>query len=588
MSKVTYDGIEITPTPIIGSLQRNYNKTQAGQLIGFTYTLELRSKIVSKVGFDDLMTKKEALASILDCPGGLLVISCDDVILSELCVNAIDSLTFSETPDNWATSIDWSATLQVSEVTSAPSCPDIVYNLNSVNDTWSIQRDESINPGSGYGGSGDECLDCDCIPVYNVQRSLVATANPTCTSGDDYVDPWTVAKSYCDANVGFDTGVFAGYDCFELGSFVTLNHTRVYNVDKSAGSYSVNEAWVVRPGQAGNSNSVIETSTFSISQSNSSNVLNVSIQGQIIGLDSRGFDANGCFDALANAGKYQNARDFWENTRKPSLHTKAEIIADRALNAKPVGGAVTHNPCAGVINYNYNYNSGTFCMTEITGYDILSESVEVSVSHPRDIYSEVYVIGRPCPIIRDLGIRSKGTKTLSLGLVVAPTGDEDIDCSLKCYPPFKPQSDDFFADCYGDLTGEYGVVALDADNETWNVTNGSYRRTITWSYSECCEPEQTSNFSLGSSNEFAMDSSSYQASFYENATITGADSGDEIVLPRARQDIGKRVNLTNLSNVELAISLSPYDSFGTGSLTSIPTGDSVVGTVITADTWKVI
>ena len=476
MSEMTYGGQSIVPTPIISEVTRNYVTTDSGELIGFNYTITLRGVIYSAQGFEALMTAKTEFSEKWDCPGQQLVITCEAQDVLTACISSIDSLVFSETRNNWTSSISYTLSLTASSVSTMPAC-SLDHNLKSASDDWQISEDTQ----SFFLNLTGE------TPVprrFIISRNLSASANNYANStGDECVtgEGWSIAKDWVDEQLGFRSDMFPEYHC--LTGYDLYNHARVYSIGRLSGSYSVNENWVLVEQISGESIPAFETFTVTVQSQEENNISAVAIEGSINGYEDATF-VDGC--KVVNINKYDNAITMWDQVR-PNIHERAQHLSELTLRVFPVSSTITHLPAVGEIRYSYTYDNNVPCLEIDTGNCVLRrENIDISYANPADVYAEFYILGRPCPLLQNLGLRTKGSKTLSIDLL--------LSCDNLCpsdpeffVSPAEDVVDDLVQACYDQLTGDYETVVVDSDQEGWNPKVGSYFRSVTWSYADCCE-----------------------------------------------------------------------------------------------------
>ena len=225
------------------------------------------------------------------------------------------------------------------------------------------------------------------------------------------------------------------------------------------------------------------------------------------------------------------------------------------------------------------------CIEAPTGIDIISESISITNGLPNDVYPEIYILGRPCPLLQNLNIQSKGTKTISVDILSSPK-NYCADDEEWSNPPLKTGVDDLINECYAELTGLYETVMKDSDQENWNPKNSRYTRTVTWSYAQCCDNTDTGT-EYGGEPFITISGGYYTPLFYQFATITGSESGDELLLPRAYSNIGKRTDVYNLSDFDLPITLQSQDSFAGSPDETLQTGEALSFIVVAPDTWQI-
>lgn len=224
------------------------------------------------------------------------------------------------------------------------------------------------------------------------------------------------------------------------------------------------------------------------------------------------------------AHKYDNAISGWLNDIKPFMYRRAcaainsndrnqDYIPstydtqppphnpvysyERLLNVIPVTNTETHDPRKGSISYSYEYNNRNSLFS-----GVLSENINIEHTGPTDVFNQAFVLGRRLgPAIQSLGSKTSSYKKLTIDLSVPVAYDinacflnspscplytggltflkmEEIINGLKPFGARTP--------IFGIVRStQSGQVYLRSDNITWNPANGSFNRSIEWTYQFC-------------------------------------------------------------------------------------------------------
>jgi hypothetical protein len=485
---LSYNNVPIVPSPLITSIAKQIARTQAGTQLGCTYTITLQGLILrpdpfatpplnvdTAAGISNILEAKKDLLTIFNCDSDL-VIECENVEIFRACCRVIN-ITFQQSPDNMVFSLPYTIELE----TDAITVPEIECCVNSAitsfDDSWDLVLDAEQN-------FFDIAGELSPKRTFNITHNVRAQAKNSCTTGDvELVEGWMLAKEKVESALGWDTGLWGntniGHGC--IGNYDLFNHVRSNSINKTGGEYSVTETWVLVQ-NTGDIYSAKEDFSVDIQSSRDSRLKTVSIQGTVLGYESGTYDSGDCYNISKN--KYESALEYWSYI-SGLLHTRCQTISGETLTPVFTTFNHTHSPRAGQITYAASYDSDNFCLTAPNGCTILNESIDVTDQYPTDIYAELQVLGRPCPILQCLGIKTKGSKTINATLV--------LDCGKICpgdpnfiSSPAKPTLDDLINDWYDYLTGQYDSVYTDVDQESWNPKTGAYSRSISFAFSDCC------------------------------------------------------------------------------------------------------
>lgn len=467
--ELKYNNTAVTPAPLITSIRRSFNRTESGENIGCSYIINLAGTITDfDGGIADVISKKQDILDLFNCDANLEIV-CDLVTIFSACCRVI-SVNFDQSIDNMVFTLPYTIELETNSISGTTCCID--SSLQSLNESWEFVPDVECNFFNISGILTPQ-------RTINIVHSVSASAKDSCLSGDA---GWLVAKNKVDSLLGWNTDVWnntnISKDC--VGNYSLFNHSRTNNINISGGEYAVTESWAL----VQNTGSIYPTQedfTVTIEASRESRLKNVSIQGTIIGYEAATFSGD-C--VIVNTGKYDNALDYWDNI-SGTLHARCQTISGFTLTPIYTNFSHTHSPKAGQITYSASFDSDNFCLSAPTGCTILNELIDITDNYPADVYAELQILGRPCPILQCLGIKTKGSKTISASLVV--------DCGKLCpgdtgflVAPTKPTLDDLISDWYDYLTGQYDSVYTDNDQESWNPKTGAYNRVITFSFADCC------------------------------------------------------------------------------------------------------
>lgn len=329
------------------------------------------------------------------------------------------------------------------------------------------------------------------------------------------------------------------------------NYVRSETIDELGGTFSATESWILLP--TGHS-SVTETVETSISQSQDTGVLKVSINGNIQGMGTENTDETLPGDEAADTvvdfdgtldSKYAKAKARLTAIEGNLYLTAQALLRDSAehvkvtLNPSPLSKTIGRNPYTGVITYSLEFdNRPTFAIPGVK-----SETISINDTYPGYVAAVTQVIGRAIgPVLQSIGTQTKWQRSLSISCVVDtspgscagaldssgdpvdPDNEEDCDgaATAGTWTGFNPLGDpktDFYAgamaakpshvpaqraaivsiiDKFNPSTAPastatgatLNVFFTEAPSETWDPRTGAWSYTVSWVY----EPSRSYQF----------------------------------------------------------------------------------------------
>lgn len=362
------------------------------------------------------------------------------------------------------------------------------YYVQSASDRWSIQEADQyvINTGDFT----------QIAKVYNVTRSIEAKGKRIYDeSGVVKLQPWQQASGYVisvlDTNFTLpDTilGVTSGY-------YLT-NRKLVENIDKLAGTYSLEESFMYVPsGSMPSGQYAIEETSLSIEKGESS-ITTVNLNGTITGIETN----NPYLISGTGISKYTNALNYYNFVKSNFYNRTRQNCGLNWLHPKPKSITEGRNPYAGQITYSYNYDNRPPNL--IPGS--ITEEISVNDVYPGQIFSTTPVIGRSQPILQYLGSRSEYKRSLSISVIMERDfqnwANNEVDSSglwtaatpLKVNAWFaqKPSliKTSYFQGIFDAVNpaNQSGVIPTkcfySAPQESWDYKSGAYSYSIEWTY----------------------------------------------------------------------------------------------------------
>jgi len=497
-----YGDYSFSPKPLF-SISSTPLKTPDGIGYGVSHSIDVNGSIITTgtetaSGIAGVFQKIEALKDAINQDGHLLDISCGgDVILSGY--PTISDWNIEPRGDNYTSMADYTISFEMpttilgtgnDSFNGATSPPFI----ESCSETWDVEFADDRTPFDWTleGGTAEKFgYKVAVSHSVNVQGRISYT-------GDALPNiPWQDARDYAITKLGFDndfvtlTGILGLPGGTYFSQFDTFNNYRQVSTDKTGGSVSVTETFIVTPsGVSGLPNNAIET--FDISTAQDGGIVTVSIDGEIEGLATISYNGDGGSNVgyIVTNGKFSAASGYY-NIVKDRMFDRARTaysgISDayfnRALNPTIKSRTVGMNPVEGMISYSYNFDTQTSGC--ITGDYILSQHVTINDSLPTDIFASHVVPGKSTgPVLQDIGTITARTRSVNIELITLPP----TDCSTVSgiYLPVPTgQIEAFIATISGDLIANYSQVFVSSQSQNWDFMLGSYTKSIEFTYNNC-------------------------------------------------------------------------------------------------------
>lgn len=404
--------------------------------------------------------------------------------------------------------------------------------VEDFSDTWSIETDEA----------NGQTIDVDNIsPIsYIVTRNMSATGKTFYDLSVKKYEAWEQALGFIKktllqepqaspegggANL-LDNEKYKQYPGYSLNNLYAngslnlpsfyrgYNHVRTLNIDKTAGSCSVSDTWLLASGQ-----SHLENYTINIGKSIDSNLFKVKIDGTITGLSDmhpRTYSAIDINYFNENNTPYAKAINKYNNISNNGLFGFNSILYNRAsnacsyvenihLNAEPLSVSIGSNENAGTITYSLEFDNRP---TNVFGDSVLFENISVSDNYPGDVFAIIPVIGRQTgPILQYIKGRTEYSRSVNIELILnyeklynlgniliqglPPSSIYDFRTNLVLNKPSLNNQSQFpLRNTLENLilslspSGEQFVTAyyLKPPVETWTPREGKYTLNLNWEY----------------------------------------------------------------------------------------------------------
>lgn len=511
-SQIFYGGYELRPVPFV-EVRKNYLK-QGDQItrgVTFSLTLQGTIAIIGNGGIEEVMDKQRELRTAFNGDGKLFQIVCDSTVLLE-CHPRVLNVEFSNSRDNWVYTSPYTITIEYehdpANVDLTGIGEDVLLHPEYISDfqeSWNIQfvQDRS-NPYSIDTTAGDD--DNPYVMQVSHEVSAVGKAHwiehPTvANSGILEKQAWEQARDYIvnSGYLGFDEEVFLAQSVLNLetGTWSTYDHYRVVTPNKTAGSFQVQENWLVLANNARIDRKALEDFTVEVNTDINAEFDTVSIQGTIEGLEERKYTGSVNGDGFLVSGyKYSNATGYYHTIKEESLiYPRVAAIAtqhDLVVNSTPLSVAVGHNPNQGTVTYAYNYDTRPpVCISNAK-----TESIDIEDNNPTDVFASLQIMGRTQgPILQSFNTVTEFTRTVNISALMPPyTGVCEATGFLSggFYPG--TQVETLLCGFETQLEGLYGAAGVlkSADSQSWSPRTGRFSRSVTWTAVPCSWSPSTS------------------------------------------------------------------------------------------------
>lgn len=509
-TSMSYGDYTFSPVPLV-EISKEIIRTGDESPIQEVTTVQLQGTLVasdnlqSDQGLDFIKARMNALRDAFKDDCKLFLVQCGGTDIIRARPKVISPPAFTPTGNNWYATAEFTITLAFNVEVDEDTNYDA--NVKSVNETWSLEFDESFNQYTENIDTGDDHIPYVLRYSHNVSAEGIGICDTGLASGTGAFEKpgWQEAKDWVLPRLGYDASCISSgasgiinVDPDVLGVF---NHMRTKTLDEVNGSFEVNETWLlVNTGTSGlAAPGGLEDFTVTTTVSRSAPYTSIRVEGSIQGLENRSYGSSPG-DFSVDTDKYANALTYW-NTVKNRLYARAKHVADnqlsltRELHVSPVATTVSHAKAKGVINYTYEYDDRVCFLLETGSLSgsVLSEIITVNDTNPTDVFVTIPILGRPTgPILQEISTVTEKKRDVSIEVLVEPpTG-----CSLTAWNAYrdtvKSEVENILCEFQTELTDAADQVFKHADNESWVAQQGRYSRQIGWTYQDCSGTGNTS------------------------------------------------------------------------------------------------
>ena len=396
---------------------------------------------------------------------------------------------------------------------SATGSPWVMHSglIEDFSDTWSLEPDESF-----FIKTDPNIASNRSVPrMYRITRNVSATGKTYyAPDGNDIkmYEAWENARRFIKEDILLETGINASRSHFSFpglsgtkyfghnllalsGNYEGYNHVRTESIDKAAGSYTINDTWLLTSGN----NNTIESYDLSLSSSTDSPFINITLNGKIKGLTKIMSDVKNNTTTSNISEPFNNAiKEYYRLSNHDkfgigcALYKRASCMSPIQLNSTPLNSNITINKLLGEIDYNVTFNNRPLTFFS----DVLTESITINDTYPGDIYAIMPVLNRTTgPLFQLIGGISQYERSLSIDFVVSKEYlyNDGVKMTNKINYLLRSPSKNIGSTLYVELEKlikSYSPAyepyirkyLVNPISEQWDPKTGKYSVNISWVY----------------------------------------------------------------------------------------------------------
>lgn len=365
---------------------------------------------------------------------------------------------------------------------------DIGSMLEDFNESWDIVPEDSF----GWIQS-DDAVEAG---AYKVTRTVVAVGKLGSRDGD--YEGWQHAqkfiKLYTDiANWGGHVATIL--EDSKTGTWTSpklANHHRSFNVDKSSGTVTCTDTWVLVNQNA--ELGAIENTEVSVSAGVSNPFVKCTVSGTIKGLHTGAVETlqtatnatNAASTAINQANAHWNHISGNGNFGACTLFKRANAAANVQLNIVPLSVTVTGNDRSGEVTYSVEYDNRPVNWFS----NCIYEDIVIEDTYPGDQYAVIPVIGRGTgPVLQYTFGRTEFRRSLTVEIQLDYTDlpyTYNRSSILLGRPstntPMKTELQNLIATVSPGTDAGIRKYFIDPPKESWNPKTGRYSLNVSWVY----------------------------------------------------------------------------------------------------------
>ncbi|NDB57758.1 hypothetical protein EB001_04870 [bacterium] len=404
---------------------------------------------------------------------------------------------------------------------------DVGGFVEDFSDNWSIEIEDGN--GNTLDGPNAPLYTKNIVRAYRLTRNLSATGKVIYAPGNGDLskryEAWEQARSFINKKI-LHTHTYADYPRPSIdqyfasgllnlpsGAFSGYNHSRTEAIDKTAGTVSVSETWLLSSGTA------LENFNMSIGQSIDDPLQTISINGTIKGLTAitpsgsiyGGSDNYSTPPSQDKNTPYANATIKYNIISNSGQFGYNSVIYKRITNASllpfnPIPKSVNLglNEFTGEITYDMTFDTRPCNFIEGT----LAENISVNDTYPGDVFAIIPVLGRSTgPVLQYLGSRTEYKRDATIDLLFSPyllTSGNNCSAGALPYPnanndipvyryrnlllkpslhePYRSRINNLIASLSPAFETGIRKFFLNPPTESWSPKEGRYTISLSWVY----------------------------------------------------------------------------------------------------------
>ncbi len=395
--------------------------------------------------------------------------------------------------------------------------------VEDFSENWAIELDDSMHNTNMVDPSTSP-RPVNILRGYRLTRNMSATGKTMFSDSGRY-EAWQQAKGFILKKLYDPSGSMYDYPKLTLdhllaSGFLNLadqtfggyNHSRTESIDKTAGTYSTSDTWLLSSGTAYESYSTSFSSSAEVNQSTATidgtikGLTSISASGNIYGgNEHNASNANNAYDNAVL--KYQSVSNSGNFGVGCHIYKRLQNVSNLSFLPQPISVTVGTNELTGEITYNIVFSNRPGHILD----DTVSENITINDTYPGDVFAIIPVLGRANgPVLQYLGSRTEYKRDVTISMVfnfntsrlltttVAPYGSTTSTLSptgqiaynrdqfVFSKPTLFEPNRSLIFNLMKSLSPAYEIGVrkyfLSPPVETWNPYDRSYSISLSWTY----------------------------------------------------------------------------------------------------------
>ena len=395
--------------------------------------------------------------------------------------------------------------------------------VEDFSENWAIELDDGMHNTNMVDPSTSP-RPANILRGYRLTRNMSATGKTMFSDSGRY-EAWQQAKGFILKKLYDPSGSMSDYPKLTLdhllaSGFLNLadttfggyNHSRTESIDKTAGTYSTSDTWLLSSGTAH------ESYSTSFSSSAEANASTATIEGTIKGLTSISASGNiyggNDYNSSTTNNAYDNAVLKYQSVTNSGyfgvgchVYKRLQNVSSLSFSPQPTSVTIGTNEFSGEITYNLTFSTAPGNVFMGTS----SENISINDTYPGDVFAIIPVLGRANgPVLQYLGSRTEYKRDVTISMVFNSTSSRLVTTTATPYGSstttlnpihqitknrdqyvfskpslFEPNRSLLF-NLMKSLSPAYEIGVkkyfLSPPVETWNPFDRSYSISLSWTY----------------------------------------------------------------------------------------------------------